>query len=406
MIRSIFLITLLAGMIMPLTAQKSKVTSGSMAFQSADYVQALKLLDEALAKPELLDSKDQAKAWFKRGQSLRGIITSGNADLMAKYPNAAFDAIEAFQKSADFDQYKTFEKERESEMLMMGNVMYQIGFAVYQQGAKMMGTNAEAAKPLLSESVRYLKKADEMQPETSAILAILGSAYIANAQNEEAKTALLRAIALYEGRKDKTKVEKSMVLTYRDLAELNFYQFKNAEQAMAVVAQGMQEFPETKEFETLELNYYLQGDNIEKGIQKFEAAIQANPESELIHAAYASLLEKKGDVEAAAKVYEKILVFNPNSFIANYQVAAMYFNSAVESAAKANATEYDLNLAAEYTKKKDEYFQKALPFMEKAYAIDNTDLATVSALGQIYMQVNNMDKANEFIDLKKKMQAK
>jgi tetratricopeptide (TPR) repeat protein len=363
------------------------------------------LLDEALAKPELLDSKDQAKAWFKRGQSLRGIITSGNADLMAQYPNAAFDAIEAFQKSADFDQYKTFEKERESEMLMMGNVMYQIGFAVYQQGAKMMGTNAEAAKPLLSESVRYLKKADEMQPETSAILAILGSAYIANGQNEEAKTALQRAIALYEGRKDKTKVEKSMVLTYRDLAELNFYQFKNADQAMAVVAQGMQEFPETKEFETLELNYYLQGDNIEKGIQKFEAAIQANPESELIHAAYASLLEKKGDIEAAAKVYEKILVFNPNSFIANYQVAAMYFNSAVESADKANATD-DINLATEYTNKKEMYFQKALPFMEKAYAIDNTDLATVSALGQIYMQVNNMDKANEFIDLKKKMQAK
>lgn len=405
MVRTLFIITLIAVLALPLSAQKSKVTSGSMAYQSGEYEKALKLLDEALSKPDLLDSKDKAKAWFKKGQSYRGIIGSGNADMLTKYPNAAFDAIDAFEKSADFDQYKTFEKERESEMLMMGNIMYQGGFGIYQQGAKMMATDPEMAKPIIGEAVRYLKKADAMQPDNASILAILGSALMTSGQNDEAKVTLEKAISIYESRKDKSKVEKSMVLTYRDLAELHFYQFKNADQAMAIVEQAMKEFPETKEFETLELNYYLQGDNIEKGIQKFEAAIQANPESEVIHAAYASLLEKKGDVEGAAKIYQKILGFSPKSFIANYQIAAMYFNSAVEYASQANATE-DINLATELTQKKDEYFQKALPFMEAAYQIDNTDLPTVSALGQIYMQVNNMDKANEFLELKKKMQAK
>jgi tetratricopeptide (TPR) repeat protein len=405
MVRTLFVITLFAVLVLPLAAQKSKVTSGSMAYQSGEYEKALKLLDEALSKPDLLDAKDKAKAWFKKGQAYRGIIGTGNTEMLTKYPNAAFDAIDAFEKSADFDQYKTFEKERESEMLMMGNIMYQGGFAIYQQGAKMMATNAETAKPIIVEAVRYLKKADEMQPGNASILAILGSALMTSGQHDEAKVTLEKAISIYESRKDKSKVEKSMVLTYRDLAELHFYQFKNAEQAMSIVEQAMKEFPETKEFETLELNYYLQGDNIEKGIQKFEAAIQANPESEVIHAAYASLLEKKGDIEGAAKIYQKILGFSPKSFIANYQIAAMYFNSAVEFAAQANATD-DINLATELTQKKDEYFQRALPFMEAAYEIDNTDLPTVSALGQIYMQVNNMDKANEFIELKKKMQAK
>ena len=42
--------------------QKSKVTSGSMAYNNGEFDQAIRYLDEALAKPELLENKDKAKA--------------------------------------------------------------------------------------------------------------------------------------------------------------------------------------------------------------------------------------------------------------------------------------------------------------------------------------------------------
>ncbi len=386
-------------------AQKSKVTSGSMAYNNGDFEQAIRLLEEALSKPELLENKDKAKAYFKKAQSLKGILLKQDAALLTKYPNAAFDAIQAYKESETYDDIKIFEKERESDLLMMANIMYQIGFGLIQQAGKMSATNPDAFPVLIEQSVRYLKTADELQPNNMGILAILGSALHYNKDDKNAIIALEKSISLYENRPNKTEKDKNMSSTYSDLAEIYTYSLKDMTKAMELIEKGKKEFPDVKAFDLLELNFYLSGDNIELGIQKFEKAIAESPNSEEIHLAYASLLEKKGDLEAATKIYEKVLGLNSSSFNANYNLAAMYANKAVEFKKLEDQTE-DYSKAGEYAKSAETFFTKSLPYMEKAHQLDKEDIPTINGLVQVYTQLNMMEKSNEFIQLRNKLQGK
>jgi len=405
MLRTLLPLILILCLIHSVSGQKSKVTSGSMAVNSGDYEKAISLLDEALSKPDLLENKDKAKAWFKKGQSYRGLLLQQDSSVLSKYPNAAFEAIDAYVQSEIFDEYKTFAKERESDLQIMGNIMFQRGVGLYQNAARQLGENPEIANTLIDQSIRHLKKADELQANSSSILSVLGLAYVLKQDLVSAESVLAKSIALYESRKDIAYKDNNMLYAYKDLAEIYFFSTKESEKGMEVIEKAKKEFPDTKEFENLELNYYLQGDNIELGIKKFEdaIAIKENSESEEIHVAYASLLEKKGDIEAAAAIYERVLKFKPNSFLANYNIGAMYVNQAVDFANKANETD-DINLSIEYSGKKEEFFKKSLPYMETAYKADMNDIYTVNALAQIYLQLNMMEESAKFTELKKKMQ--
>lgn len=384
--------------------QKSKVTSGSMAYNNGEFDQAIRYLDEALAKPELLENKDKAKAHFKKGQSLKGALMKQDANVLAKYPNAAFDALQAFRDAKTFDDIKLYEKELESEMLMMANIMYQAGVGLFQQAAKVALSNPDAYPVLMEQSIKYLKTADELQPNNMGILAILGSVYHFNKEDKMAMPVLEKAISLYESRKDTLK-DKNMASTYMDLASVYTYEVKDFKKAMELLEKGKVEFPDVKDFEILELNFYMSGDNMELGIQKFEKAIAENPKSEDIHIAYAALLEKKGDLDAASRIYEKVLTFNPNSFNCNYNLAAMYVNKAVELKKQEESTE-DYTKASEYGKEAEALFGKALPYMEKAHEIDSKDMPTISGLIQVYTQLNQLDKSKKFVDLRNQMQGK
>jgi tetratricopeptide (TPR) repeat protein len=253
--------------------------------------------------------------------------------------------------------------------------------------------------------VRYLKTADELQPNNMGILAILGSALHYNKDDKNAIIALEKSISLYENRPNKTEKDKNMSSTYSDLAEIYTYSLKDMTKAMELIEKGKKEFPDVKAFDLLELNFYLSGDNIELGIQKFEKAIAESPNSEEIHLAYASLLEKKGDLEAATKIYEKVLGLNSSSFNANYNLAAMYANKAVEFKKLEDQTE-DYSKAGEYAKSAETFFTKSLPYMEKAHQLDKEDIPTINGLVQVYTQLNMMEKSNEFIQLRNKLQGK
>lgn len=385
-------------------AQKSKVTSGSMAYNNGDFEEALRLLNEALEKPEMLENKDKAKAYFKKGQSLKGILMKGDASLLMKFPNAPFDALEAFRESAKYDDLKLFEKERESEMLMMTNIFYQMGFGLFQMAAKK--ANQPDTFPILMEqSVRYLRVANELQPDNMGILSLLGSALHYNKDDKGAQPLLEKSISLYENRKDKTVKDKGMISTYMDLANIYLYTNKDNEKASALLQKAKAEYPDSKDFDVMELNFYLSGDNIEEGIRKFEKAIADNPNSEEIHIAYASLLEKKGDIEGAVKVYQKVLNFAPKSFNSNYNLGAMFMNKGIDLKKQADETE-DYSKIEGLSRQAEEYFGRALPYMETAHSIDQKDVMTITGLIQLYTQLNKMDKASEFTKLRNSLQGK
>ena len=85
---------------------------------------------------------------------------------------------------------------------------------------------------------------------------------------------------------------------------------------------------------------------------------------------------------------------NPDAFGTNYNLGALYFNTAIEQNNKANATSNN-STHKKLKSKADTLFAKALPFLEKAYAIDSKDKNTLLSLKQLYYMKGDYKKSDE-----------
>jgi hypothetical protein len=107
---SIFLFLVVFGVGM-VSAQGSKVTTGVLSYTQGNYADAIKNLEEALAKPELLKKgKYVAKAQYYLFKSYLAIAVDPNqAQILEMYPNALFKAADNLDKAMNHpetDQYK------------------------------------------------------------------------------------------------------------------------------------------------------------------------------------------------------------------------------------------------------------------------------------------------------------
>jgi tetratricopeptide (TPR) repeat protein len=97
----------------------------------------------------------------------------------------------------------------------------------------------------------------------------------------------------------------------------------------------------------------------------------------------------------AKTAYEKVLSLDANNVSANYNMAILYYNQAVDLI---NQSDYDLDIVAlsDLQDNSINLFKKSLPFMEKAYALDPNRKETLIGLSGIYFSLNQKEKSNEF----------
>lgn len=91
----------------------------------------------------------------------------------------------------------------------------------------------------------------------------------------------------------------------------------------------------------------------------------------------------------------KALEINPNSAMANKNMAVLYYNMGVHIIKK---MDYDVDLEQLYTLQDEasKLFKQAEPFMVKAYQLSPKDKTIVEGLQGIYYQLNDTEKSNEF----------
>ena len=95
----------------------------------------------------------------------------------------------------------------------------------------------------------------------------------------------------------------------------------------------------------------------------------------------------------AIKDYKAAIDINPSSFGANYNLGALYFNTAIEINNKANAS--DGNVYDKLKKQAKGLFAKALPYLEEAYALNSKDKNTLLSLKQLYYMSGDYKKSEE-----------
>lgn len=95
------------------------------------------------------------------------------------------------------------------------------------------------------------------------------------------------------------------------------------------------------------------------------------------------------------QLYEEILIIDENNPGANYNLATIYYNEAVE---KINNMDYDMDIL-ELNKIQDyciEIFLKGLPYMKKSYDLNYKRKETLLGLSNIYYGLNDVEKSEYY----------
>ncbi len=358
LVKKIWVFGLLCSITLCVYGQRSKVTSGAMAVQDQDYEKAIQYLQEALAKPELLDQKDLAKAHAKLGQAYIGILASGKKELIMKYPNIMNDAYNAFENAKKYDTDKKFANDIKMGYAVLGPLFYQTAFELYKQ--KMY----KPALNLIDNAIKIFE--EQKNPNTYGVYLLEGYCYAGANDSSKAAISLDKAIKLHNASPPK-EADPAIPSAYALLGRL-FAAANDFENMNRIFTEGKNKYPDNDEIRKNEILIYATNPALyDKALAKFEQDIQKNPNDELLKMAYAQLLESK-DIQKAIKIYESILEKNPNNKDVLFNLGALYNNLGKEKYDKANRSS-DNNEYKKLIEESKADFRKALVYIEKSFQI-------------------------------------
>ena len=166
--------------------------------------------------------------------------------------------------------------------------------------------------------------------------------------------------------------------------------------ALQYIEQGRTMFPDNNQLMFDELNIYLAQNKTQEVLNKLKDAIAKNPSSVELNYVLGNKYDSNlKDTANAIKYYEAALKIKPDFFDALYSAGALYYNQAVSINDVMNKLGYDQASQKKYNileVERDKMFSRALPYFERAYAVDASDKDTKSALREIYTRLKMDDK--------------
>jgi tetratricopeptide (TPR) repeat protein len=173
---------------------------------------------------------------------------------------------------------------------------------------------------------------------------------------------------------------------------------KNTEKALEYLALGREMFEDDQSLINSEINLYIQLGRTSELIGKLGEAIELDSENDLLYFNRGTIYDQQGDFLNAEKDYKNSLEINPDAFGSNYNLGALYFNKGVATNNKANSTSNN-NTHKKLKNKAEDYFTKALPYLETAHDLNSEDKNTLLSLKQLYYLNGDYKKSEEMKSL-------
>ena len=267
---------------------------------------------------------------------------------------------------------------------------------------------------------RFVNKSFDTVAAQSKMIAAYSAVYANKA--EEALPLLLAA------KNDPLAVNANI---YVMLSEVYRQQNKDAE-FMAILDEGASKYPDNDNIRVQQLNYYIKSGKQDVIIAKLEEAIAKNPSNASYQMQLANTYNTMANpkdasgndlpkpansselMDKAEGHYLAALKIDANNVGYQYNTGALYFNQATEvnnqmnkvtGTSAAETKKYD-----ELKVKRDGYFEKAIPYLEKTYTTLEPNKSSwtdddrfyyqssLVALREIYARQNKLDKAKELKD--------
>jgi tetratricopeptide (TPR) repeat protein len=337
-------------------AQGGAVTSAVSFQQQGILDKAKEQIDKATVHEK---TKGKAKTWYYRGEIYRGIAADQTGIYSKLDTNATVVAYEAFKKATEVEPGSSFAKKAEDGLKQMH---FYAGAQKYK--------NADYAGAL-----ELFKQATNANPQDTLPLLYAGITAQQLKEYDQAAQNFEKLIEVGTGMPD----------IYTTLASIYRSQNKN-DQALAVLKKGTQKFPEDKALKSEEFNFYISTGRTAEAKANLEEAIKREPTNATYHLNYGLLSEQTGEPQRAQESYKKALEIDPNNVDANLSMGVLHYNKGADISKQLNAM--DLKQYQKDGKKMEEqlkvHFKEALPYFQKAYQMDQTNLTVLQPLSSIY----------------------
>lgn len=361
-------------------AQKGKVNSAEMSLADGKVIDAKKDIDIALNDAE---TQTSVKAWRVKGDVYKQLYETKVVDQRLYYPqnpNCLFDSKDAYLKAFNLETNVKKQKDYSTPLSTLEGYLFNEGLSRYNQGNNDGAYQHFSAAYAINEFL--LSKGLQKSLDTSALFATAISGASIN-KNAEVLPLLEKLVSMDYN-------EPTIYVALAQIYDAN----KNTESLQSLVKKGLEKYPDNKSLRVYELNQVLSTNDFTAQIQKFEAAVAKDPKNDSYLFNLAVIYDKAGKADKAKETYQKLIDVNPKFGDAYYNLGIMTFNEGIELNKKMNALDdKEIEKYNSLKKQRDEIFQKALPFLEKAYQLDAKNADYKQSLKKVYAAMNLLDKA-------------
>jgi tetratricopeptide (TPR) repeat protein len=358
-------------------AQKHQVVSAYNYLKNNELNEAKAAIDEAAKNEQTIGL---AKTWVYRGQVYYAIAldTTGTYNV----PDALDISLSSFKEGGKLDTKKEFEEDISRGVEGIAFMNFNRGVIPYNNKEFELALKHFNA---VSEAYDFLNQTYNLGIVDTTAMFYGAFAATGCRKYDIAKNKYETLLSANHKKPEIFQGLEVIALSMGDTA-----------QALKYIEQGRTMFPDNNQLMFDELNIYLAQNKTQEVLNKLKDAIAKNPSSVELNYVLGNKYDSNlKDTANAIKYYEAALKIKPDFFDALYSAGALYYNQAVSINDVMNKLGYDQASQKKYNileVERDKMFSRALPYFERAYAVDASDKDTKSALREIYTRLKMDDK--------------
>lgn len=366
--------------------QSNLVLSAFNYLKTQKLDKALECIEPTIVHPKTMGDP---KTWLYRGNIYLAIALTEDENYKKLVVNPLDSAYKSYQKSIEID--KDF-------IAPAGNPpkaelgLYIIGEQYYNKGVELFNMQNWVESKEYFERTRKINSIFGVKDSLATYNATLCALKLGD--NETGSKYLKELISMNY---NKPEIFSMLANIYKEEGDTT--------KMINTVKMGRKRYPEDLGLIISETNYYLAKGDLTSAQDLLKVAVEKDPKNPVLHFTIGSNYdrisrdssmkeeEKELMLAEAEKAYQKAIDLNPAFFDAYYNVGALFFNKGVEVFEFANTIPPDQFEAYEAAKKKYMgYWEKALPYLEKANEIQPSDMGTLQALKSLYARLNMPEK--------------
>ncbi|NLP58189.1 tetratricopeptide repeat protein [Lutibacter sp. B1] len=402
---------------MTVFGQKSELKTAEKAIKANDFTAALSAINSAESLIANADQKTKAKFYYLKGKAL---YKNGSGQIDYDKVGAAFNELIDYEKQTKSQKYSNEIAELINSLITNVATKASDDYE-YAVETKEPADYIKAAKGF--QQVYALSPKDTSFLDNAALVYYFGkdfetskklyeelldlnytgisTVYIATNKatgkevtyNDKKSMDLQVKLGLAENPKVEQKDSRRESI-FKNLA-LNYSELGDTDKALEIIAKGREEFPESYSLLIDEANLYYKMDNKDMFKEKLEEAININPTDPTLFYNVGVMNMEQKNTDEAIKYFEKAIELKPDYGDAYNNIGAAIIDKAEPIIEEMNNSLSDFAKYDRLQAQQLEIYKEAVPFYEKAYEFNGSNISVIQTLMGLYQNLDMTDKYNE-----------